>query len=236
MADVPFPRSWKEAVPYIVWGIVVFSFGLEGVVALLHGEWLQAITAFGALFAVVAVTLHWQDLKERASSLDARWVVASLFVALIAIPVSSELPVGIWPWLLSGVAAMAIVTAGYLYSRTAPVVRAPASAAPAVAPSDPQASRDLLFLLNFAVDQATVAMLDGFIQLSSGPDAKTDIDSSDPDRAAEAKRWFIGYVAGRLGDGTIRKMEFGSVVMNAQAEAEHNLEKLLRTRGRRATS
>ena len=63
MAGAPNPASYKEAAPYIIWGILVFSFGLEGVVGLVHGEILVAAVSFVGMGAVIAAALHWNQLK-----------------------------------------------------------------------------------------------------------------------------------------------------------------------------
>jgi hypothetical protein len=83
MADVSLPKTWREALPYIVWGILVFSFGLEGVVKLLAGEFLISGIAFALMLGIAALALWTPKLK--AIALDVRWIVAALFVALLAL-------------------------------------------------------------------------------------------------------------------------------------------------------
>jgi hypothetical protein len=89
VAEEPVPTTWKEAFPYVTWGILVFSFGLEGVITLVHGEFAISGVSFAGMLAVTAAALHWNQLKRWAFTLDARWVVLLLFVALIALPASS---------------------------------------------------------------------------------------------------------------------------------------------------
>ena len=88
MTEPRLPTTWREAVPYIVWLVLVVGFGLEFANNLVHGNWLLAITSFCAMVGLVAVTLHWPQLRSWAATISPNWVVGSfaLLMMIIALP------------------------------------------------------------------------------------------------------------------------------------------------------
>jgi hypothetical protein len=91
MAEGPIPKNWGEATPAIVWLILIFAAGFEGIASLVHGEWVPCIASFALLAAMTAALLHWRRLT--------RWGPLSIAAAalLIVIAVSSPLLERLWP-------------------------------------------------------------------------------------------------------------------------------------------
>ena len=50
-----WPTTWKEAVPLIVWGVLIFSFGLEFVVNLVEGHYGRALFSLAGLAVLTAM-------------------------------------------------------------------------------------------------------------------------------------------------------------------------------------
>jgi len=80
-----WPKTWKEAIPLSVWGILVFAAGFEGIATLVHGEWLSSIASFVIMVGLTAMLLHWQQLKEWLTAINPNWVVGAVIVTLAAI-------------------------------------------------------------------------------------------------------------------------------------------------------
>jgi TolA-binding protein len=98
VSEGPLPRTWKEAVPYVVWGVLVLGFGLELVAAFVRGEWTHAIVSFAGLVALMSAALHWQQIKSWATGLNPNWVVASLSLVLAGLILSPFVEERRWPF------------------------------------------------------------------------------------------------------------------------------------------
>jgi hypothetical protein len=92
------PTSWKEAIPYVVWVVLVLGFGLEFVAALVHGEWLRAVISFVGLVALMAAALHWNQIKSWAAQTNPNWVIATLSLVLAGLILSPFLEQRRWPF------------------------------------------------------------------------------------------------------------------------------------------
>jgi hypothetical protein len=93
MSDNPNPKNWREAVPYVVWGILAFSFGMEGCVTLVHFEWLSSFVSFAGMLAVISLYFAKERIVEKFSTLHGAWFfIVPLFclAALTAAPILSE--------------------------------------------------------------------------------------------------------------------------------------------------
>jgi hypothetical protein len=77
------PRTWQEAIPYVVWVVLVLGFGLEFVSALVHAEWLRALVSFVGLVALMAAALHWNQIKSWTARSNPNWVIAILLLAFV---------------------------------------------------------------------------------------------------------------------------------------------------------
>jgi hypothetical protein len=98
VSEGPLPRTWKEAVPYVVWGVLVLGFGLELVAAFVRGEWTHAIVSFAGLVALMSAALHWQQIKSWATGLNPNWVLASLSLVLAGSILSPFVEERRWPF------------------------------------------------------------------------------------------------------------------------------------------
>jgi hypothetical protein len=47
------PTTWREAVPYVVWVVLVLGFGLELVAAFVRGEWVHFGVSLAGLVALM---------------------------------------------------------------------------------------------------------------------------------------------------------------------------------------
>ncbi len=56
-----WPKSWNEAVPLVVWVILVFAAGFEFINALVHGEWIPCVVSFAIMVGLLAVLIHWNQ-------------------------------------------------------------------------------------------------------------------------------------------------------------------------------
>lgn len=94
----PLPKTWREAVPYVVWGVLVLGFGLEFVTALVHAEWLHAIVSFVGLVGLMTAAIHWTRLKTWATQLSPNWIVATFSLLLLAIILAPFVEQRRWPF------------------------------------------------------------------------------------------------------------------------------------------
>jgi hypothetical protein len=91
-----WPKTWREALPLLVWGVVIFASGFEGVASLLHGEWLQAFLGLGGMFGLTAMLIHWTRIRDNFS--DVRWLMAAIMVALTVAALSPYVEQHRWPF------------------------------------------------------------------------------------------------------------------------------------------
>jgi hypothetical protein len=90
-----WPQSWREALPLLVWGVLIFAFGFEGVASLIHGEWWQTIFGFGGMLGLTAMLVYWTRIQKLK---DIRWLVAASMVALIVVALSPYIEQQRWPF------------------------------------------------------------------------------------------------------------------------------------------
>jgi len=70
MSDSPIPKSWREAIPALVWVVLVFAAGFEGIATVVHGEWIPSIVSFAIMVGLTAMLLHWQNLKQWLTAIN----------------------------------------------------------------------------------------------------------------------------------------------------------------------
>ena len=95
----PLPKTWQEAVPYVVWGVLVLGFGLELVSAFVRGEWLHFIVSLLGLGGLMATALHWKEITAWAKKLNPNWVVATLSLVLAGLILSPFIEQQRWPFI-----------------------------------------------------------------------------------------------------------------------------------------
>jgi len=130
------PKTWPEAIPYIVWGILAFAFGFEGVGALIHGEWWPAFFGFGGMVGLAAMLIHWARVRQAFG--DVRWLVAAMMFAMIVVIFSPYVEQQRWPFasqfeVASGILLLiAGLAIGYMLARAVRTdIRTPSLKVPA---------------------------------------------------------------------------------------------------------
>lgn len=98
MADFELPRTWREAVPYVVWGVIILGFGLEFTTDIVRAEWLRAVISGCAMVGIAAMTLHWPQLRSWAMTISPNWIVGAFACLLLAIVFSPFIEEGRWPF------------------------------------------------------------------------------------------------------------------------------------------
>ena len=78
------PKTWKEAIPYVVWVVLILGFGLEAVAALVRGDWLHLLVSAVGLVGLMAMALHWKRLQSWAAGINPNWIVAAFALLLQA--------------------------------------------------------------------------------------------------------------------------------------------------------
>jgi hypothetical protein len=92
------PRTWKEAIPYVVWVVLILGFGLELVASLVRGEWLHFIVSFVGLVGLMAAALHWNKIKSWAQDTNPNWVWGAFALLLLALIFSPFIEQQRWPF------------------------------------------------------------------------------------------------------------------------------------------
>ncbi len=90
-----------------------------------------------------------------------------------------------------------------------------------------QANRDILHLLHFAVYQSTIQMLERLLMVApvDGIDSPLELGSSFP-LDNETEKEFVALVRRTLYPGSHRRSTFETVMQNAEAAAEHEIEQI----------
>jgi hypothetical protein len=93
----PLPKTWREAIPYVVWVVLVLGFGLEFVAALVHGEWVRAGVSFAGLVGLMAAALHGNQIRSWIARTNPNWLYPGLLVLLLGIILSPFIEEKRWP-------------------------------------------------------------------------------------------------------------------------------------------
>jgi hypothetical protein len=225
-----WPRTWKEALPLIVWGILIFAAGFEGIASLVHAEWISSIASFAIMLGLTAMLLHWKPWLER---INPNWVVGAAIALIMAIAVSPFVRQGQWPatsWegVSVGVIGALIVVAtvaalvSFLIAGRRPATVATSQVAVQI---DGQTNLDLIHLLDFATNQSTFWLLDALLETSESPPVTDGFrDGPDTEAAHNSRQWFTGWVRQQIGAGTHRHAEYLDVLQNSEIDAERQLQ------------
>lgn len=95
MSEGPFPKSIQEAIPWITWGAVIFTFFLVFVEKLVEGAYGQALSALIGGGLVTAVALHSKTWLEKTNP---NWAIAAAFALLFAIISEPWIEQKKWPF------------------------------------------------------------------------------------------------------------------------------------------
>jgi hypothetical protein len=128
------------------------------------------------------------------------------------------------PWLLAAFGVLGIGAALFSrFNRQPP----PAALTPVTgAGIDGQARLDLIHLLDFAVNQTTVLWLTDLIMKAPLSVVSTPFKLDSNTEAAQASNDFVRHVSIQLSQGTFRRQEFLNWMVQAQTEAENQVEQM----------
>jgi hypothetical protein len=79
------PGTLSEAIPFIVWIVLIVAAGHSGIAALVHGELWPCVASFSLLAGMTAAFIYWRQIK--------RWGPLSYALATLLIVVSVRSPV-----------------------------------------------------------------------------------------------------------------------------------------------
>lgn len=225
-----WPKTWKEAIPLIVWGILVFAAGFETIATLVHGEWGSSGASFVIMLGLTAMLLHWKAWLER---LNPNWVAGAAVALLLVIVFLPFIRQGQWPslsWAGFGVALVGtLLIVAIIGLATSLFIAVPkphaAEAAAAASQVDGQTNLDVAHLLDFGVNETTYWMLDRLVEAADWPEVQDGLKfGPHTPQAHNARQFFLDLARREVGAGTFRQSDLANVVHAAQGEAEHNLE------------
>ena len=78
-----WPKTWKEAIPLLVWGVLIFAFGFMGVEGIGDRDLWKIVVGFGGMVGLTAMLISWTRIKENFS--DLRWLIAAAMFAAIVV-------------------------------------------------------------------------------------------------------------------------------------------------------
>ncbi|HXW23626.1 MAG TPA: hypothetical protein VEK73_02675 [Xanthobacteraceae bacterium] len=93
-----WPKSWHEAIPNTVWGILALGFGLDFVTNVIAGNYGHALVALIGLGALIAVLVHRDQFKALLQTLNPNWIVAVFVVFLQVLVLSPFVEQHRWPF------------------------------------------------------------------------------------------------------------------------------------------
>jgi hypothetical protein len=82
MSEGPFPKTFKEALPYITWGSLIFTCGFVVIEKVVEQSYGQALAALLLGLAILAVALNSKTWIERTNP---NWAFAGALMAVLAI-------------------------------------------------------------------------------------------------------------------------------------------------------
>lgn len=95
MSEGPFPKTIKEALPWITWGAIIFTFFLVFVEKLVEGAYGQALSALIGGGLVTAMALHSKTWLEKTNP---NWAFAAALALLFAIISEPWIEQKKWPF------------------------------------------------------------------------------------------------------------------------------------------
>jgi hypothetical protein len=101
-SEFPIPRSWSQAWPIILWGMLAFSFVLvfaESLLALIENPMLRAGMAGVSLIGVTAMLIYRQTLLAKFRNPTAAQIILTISTVLLVIALSPFVEERRWPFL-----------------------------------------------------------------------------------------------------------------------------------------
>jgi hypothetical protein len=95
MSEGPFPKTLKEAMPYVTWGAVIFTFVFVFVEKLVEAEYGQALFALIGSLVMIVVALHSKAWLERTSP---NWLYPGCLALVAAVVLSPFIEEHRWPF------------------------------------------------------------------------------------------------------------------------------------------
>ncbi len=92
--DTP-PKNWKDAIPSVTWGAIVFTCFFVFIEKLVEQNYGQALFALIVGLGIVAVALHSKTWLEKTNPTVALFIAALIVVALVISPLIEQ---GRWPF------------------------------------------------------------------------------------------------------------------------------------------
>jgi hypothetical protein len=228
-----WPKTWIEALPLMVWGILIFAAGFEGVASLVHGEWVSSGVSFAIMFGLTATLLHWKSWLE---TVNPNWVAGAAVALIIAIAVSPFVRQGQWPAASWGSVGMGVLGTLMMLAFVGAVTSlfiagGRPAASPIAAPQaasaqiDTQTRLDLIHLLDFALNQSALVLLSRLTELASSPEV-TDAfrNGENSPEAQQSRQFYIGYVGQEIAGNFDRRQSYLGILANAEAEVDRLLE------------
>lgn len=97
MDELGLPKNLREAIPFIIWGVLVLGFGLEFCTALAHEEWLRAGICFLLMCGLAAMALYSNDAKRWFALTNPNYAFPMFMLALLAVILSPFVQERKWP-------------------------------------------------------------------------------------------------------------------------------------------
>jgi len=121
------PRTWGEAVPQVIWAVLVLGFGLEFCVSLLNADYGRALLAVVGLGGLLFMLIHAEQLRKQLLTVNPNLVFIAFALFLASIVLSSFVEEKRWPlsvWfppgatlyqLVSSLTVIAVIGLGLLF-------------------------------------------------------------------------------------------------------------------------
>jgi hypothetical protein len=221
-----WPKAWKEALPLIVWGVLIFAAGFEGIASLVHGEWISSGAAFAIMLGLTAMLLHWKAWLKRVSP---NWVAGGASVLLVAIAVSAAAREARWEaisWGSLGIGVLGTLLVVSVIGGMASLFVA--GKQPAVVPSaadvDTQTRQEIISLLEFAVQHTTELWLTDLVMKSPIQVSAVGLKINPDVETAQSGADFVRHVSIQLRQSAYRHQDFLLCIAEAESEAERMVE------------
>src|SRR5260370_40537397 len=93
-----WPKTFRDAMPLAVWGILAFAAGLEGVVSVLDAAWTRSVLAFILCAALTMVAVRWEAMTEWTRQIRPVWLIVVAVMLLLLIALSPFVERKRWPF------------------------------------------------------------------------------------------------------------------------------------------
>jgi len=126
VSEGPIPNSWKEAIPVVIWVVLVLAFGFlfaDSVGQLFKDPLWRAVFALAAMVGFLAMLIYRKWLLARFQPLSGGSVLAAIIVVLLAIALSPYVEQQRLPQTASLEGVAALVFASTVFYATVAILR-----------------------------------------------------------------------------------------------------------------